>query len=270
MVATQFQLKMRLNVEDKQQREKPSLSQGETILTVDDNPVTESPIPASKRTIMVVNKHPEMVEIVRTMLEENGFNVRRAYSGKDLLAALEKQKPDLIFLDIMMPQMDGFEVLRRLKENQATASIPVIFLTAKVQYEDVLGGYKARADYYITMPFTESQLINGINLVGWESKYKTETQLMLGNNLVGQDSDYEQPASFEEETTETATAAAEESKHSPWIYLSVIAFLSPLFAFLLVAFLHDIGNSVDIRSVIPALALISWIYSMSQRDKRHS
>jgi twitching motility two-component system response regulator PilG len=70
----------------------------------------------------------------------------------------------------MMPEMDGLEVLTKLKEAAETSSIPVILLTAKVQYEDVLGGYKLGADYYITKPFTSTQLINGINLLLGEGK----------------------------------------------------------------------------------------------------
>ncbi len=89
--------------------------------------------------------------------------MRCAYSGEELFASLEEQMPDLILLDIMMPQMDGLELLTRLKENSDTASIPVILLTAKVQYDDVLGGYKMGADYYITKPFTITQLMTGIN-----------------------------------------------------------------------------------------------------------
>jgi len=74
-----------------------------------------------------------------------------------------EQKPDLIILDIMMPQMDGLKVLARLRENSDTASIPVILLTAMVQYEEVLRGYKMGADYYITKPYTATQLLTGIN-----------------------------------------------------------------------------------------------------------
>jgi DNA-binding response OmpR family regulator len=83
---------------------------------------------------------------------------------------LKVQNPDLIILDIMMPEMDGLEVLSRLKAMSETAKIPVILLTAKVQYEDVLGGYKLGADYYITKPFTSTQLVNGINLLLGEGK----------------------------------------------------------------------------------------------------
>ncbi len=127
--------------------------------------MTDSPIPASNRTIMVVDDSPDLVEILRITLEWKGFNVRCAYSGKDLFASLEEQKPDLILLDIMMPKMDGLEVLTRLKGDPGTASIPVILLTAKVQYQDVIKGYKMGADYYITKPFTPTQVLEGVNLV---------------------------------------------------------------------------------------------------------
>lgn len=124
----------------------------------------------AKKIIMVVDDNPDIVTIVKTILEGKGYAVQCAYSGLEVFTCLEEQKPDLIILDIMMPQMDGLEVLRRLKEVAATASIPVILLTAKVQYEDVLGGYKQGADYYITKPFTSTQLINGINLLMGEGK----------------------------------------------------------------------------------------------------
>ncbi len=76
--------------------------------------MTDSHFPASKRTIMVVDDHPDIVEILRKMLELTGFNVRCAYNGLELFASLKEQIPDLILLDIMIPQMDGLEVLTRL------------------------------------------------------------------------------------------------------------------------------------------------------------
>ena len=124
----------------------------------------------NKKTIMVVDDNPDIVTIVKTILEGKGHNVVSAYSGAELFSRLEEQKPDLIILDIMMPQMDGLEVLTQLKGGPNTSSIPVILLTAKVQYEDVLGGYKLGADYYITKPFTSTQLVNGINLLLGEGK----------------------------------------------------------------------------------------------------
>ncbi len=125
--------------------------------------MTDPHLPASRRTIMVVDDSPDLVEIVRLTLEGKGFNVMCAYSGKDLFAGLEKQMPDLILLDIMMPGMDGFEVLTRLRENLDTASILVILLTAKMQYEDVLRGYKLGTDHYLKKPFDNTQLVTSIN-----------------------------------------------------------------------------------------------------------
>lgn len=124
----------------------------------------------ARTTIMIVDDNLDIVTIVKTILEGKGYNVLCAYSGPELFTRLEAQKPDLIILDIMMPQMDGLEVLTRLKETPDTSTIPVILLTAKVQYEDVLGGYKLGADYYITKPFTSTQLLNGINLLLGEGK----------------------------------------------------------------------------------------------------
>jgi CheY-like chemotaxis protein len=124
----------------------------------------------TKKTIMVVDDNPDIITIVKTILEGRGYTVFSASSGLELLSMLPNQKPDLIILDIMMPEMDGLEVLTRLKGKTETSTIPVILLTAKVQYEDVLGGYKLGADYYITKPFTSTQLVNGINLLLGEGK----------------------------------------------------------------------------------------------------
>lgn len=124
----------------------------------------------NKKTIMVCDDNPDIITIVRTILEGKGYSVLSATSGPELLNLLDTHKPDLIILDIMMPEMDGLEVLTRLKGLTETAAIPVILLTAKVQYEDVLGGYKLGADYYITKPFTSTQLVNGINLLLGEAK----------------------------------------------------------------------------------------------------
>ncbi len=120
---------------------------------------------ASKRTIVVVDDDSRLLAMLQIMLEGNHFNVTCANSGQQLFDGLEEQKPDLIILDIMMPHMDGLAVLKRLKETAETSAIPVILLTAKVQQEDMLRGYKLGADYYICKPFTSAKLIKGINLI---------------------------------------------------------------------------------------------------------
>ncbi len=125
--------------------------------------MADANFPSTKSTIMVVDDEPELATILRLMLERKGYRVRCANSGPQLLAGLEEQKPDLILLDVMMPEMDGLEVLTRLKSNPDTVSIPVIMLTALDRYEDRLKGFKMGADHYISKPFTKAQLTEGID-----------------------------------------------------------------------------------------------------------
>jgi len=115
--------------------------------------------------ILVVDDNEDLVDIARKILLARGFEVRVAYSGPSALASVEQRRPDLILLDIMMPQMSGMDVLERLRANPATAGVPVILVTAKDQDEDLLAGYKFGADYYITKPFSPKQLLYGIGLV---------------------------------------------------------------------------------------------------------
>ena len=122
-------------------------------------------------TVIVVDDHPDITDFVKIALEAQGHSVICAHSGPELFRQLEGVKPDVIFLDIMMPKMDGFEVLKRLRENPSTSDIPVILLTAKSQYEDILTGYKEGADYYIPKPFNTTQLLTAMDLVlGWAKK----------------------------------------------------------------------------------------------------
>ncbi len=127
--------------------------------------MTDSHSPASNRTIMVVDDEQDMVDLIKTTLEAKGFGVQSAYNGQEAFNLLGEQKPDLIILDIFMPQMDGLEVLVRLRENPGTASIPVILLTTKMEYKDILEGYQIGANYYIPKPFTKNQLLDGVNSI---------------------------------------------------------------------------------------------------------
>ncbi len=115
--------------------------------------------------IIVVDDNPDITNVVKVTLESAGHQVICAHSGEELFRQLAGLKPDLIFLDIMMPRMDGFEVLKRLKSAPETSTIPVILLTAKGQYEDILKGYKEGADYYIPKPFISAHLLTAIDLV---------------------------------------------------------------------------------------------------------
>ncbi len=127
--------------------------------------MTDSPIPASNRTIMVVDDEQDMVDLIKAMLEAKGYGVQSANSGQEAFNLLGKHRPDLIILDILMPTIDGLEVLVRLRKNPATASIPVILLTSKGEYKDILEGYQRGVNYYIPKPFTKNQLLDGVNSI---------------------------------------------------------------------------------------------------------
>jgi len=133
-----------------------------------------------KLSIMVVDDQPDILDIAKTILERSGHVVQTADSGMKVFSLLEEKKPDLIILDVVMPHMDGLEVLERLKGTAETSSIPVILLTAKVQKENMLRGYKLGADYYIPKPFNSAQLFNGINFVlSGDQKHSNQPDLFF-------------------------------------------------------------------------------------------
>ncbi len=139
--------------------------------------MTDSLFQATKSTIMVVDDDPDLVDILRARLEQREFNVMGVYSGSQALAGIEKQKPNLIVLDIMMPEMDGLEVLRRLKAAPETSSIPIILLTALDEDEDILTGSKMGSDHYITNPFKSAHLMTVIDhLLSGDIRHSVECQ----------------------------------------------------------------------------------------------
>ncbi len=115
------------------------------------------------RKILIVEDDEALLKILQLLLE-NSYDVTLAMNGKQGLEMATSQHPDLILMDVMMPEIDGLEALRRLKDNPEMARIPVILLTAKVDDENIYGGYQLGADYYIPKPFTNAQLLNGINM----------------------------------------------------------------------------------------------------------
>ncbi len=122
--------------------------------------MTDMQFPVSKGIILVADDDPDIVAIAKTTLEKTGYVVQTAGNGLEVFSRLEEQKPDLIILDIIMPHMNGLEVLERLKGTAETSSIPVILMTVKIRQKDLVRGYKQGADYYIPKPFTSSHLVN--------------------------------------------------------------------------------------------------------------
>ena len=117
------------------------------------------------KKILVVDDNIDSIMILRSILESQGFTVLAAQNGLEALEIVARELPDLVLLDVMMPQMSGIEVLERIKTTHATSKVPVIMVTAKIQDEDVMTGYQHGADYYITKPCTAKQLLYGIGLV---------------------------------------------------------------------------------------------------------
>jgi len=115
--------------------------------------------------VLVVDDDNDNLGLVTHMLARRGYEVVTATDGVGALATVERERPDVILLDIVMPEMDGIQVLDRIRAQARSASIPIILVTARSHDEDVLAGYKYGADYYITKPFTEEQLLHGIELI---------------------------------------------------------------------------------------------------------
>ena len=121
---------------------------------------------ANLKCILCVEDEPEMIDLIRLILGRRGFEVKGAAGGIEGLNMIRQQPPDLILLDLMMPDMDGWEVYQQIKADEKTKNIPVIVVTAKAQSIDkVLGLHIAKVDDYITKPFSPQDLLNSVEKV---------------------------------------------------------------------------------------------------------
>jgi signal transduction histidine kinase len=114
-------------------------------------------------TILVVDDSIAIVDIIEKILKKNSYKIIKAYNGEEALKKVSEEQPDLIILDIMMPKMDGLEVLRRLRTSEETRLIPVVMLTSMDYVEDKIAGFSKGADDYITKPFHPKELLARIN-----------------------------------------------------------------------------------------------------------
>lgn len=121
---------------------------------------------ATGKRVVCIEDEPEMIDLVKLILSRKGFQVVGAMGGREGLEAIQREKPDLVLLDIMMPDMDGWEVYQRMKADGTTKAIPVIMVTAKAQSIDkVLGLHIAKVDDYITKPFGPQVLLESVEKV---------------------------------------------------------------------------------------------------------
>jgi len=112
--------------------------------------------------ILVVDDEMKLVRLVKAYLQESGYQVVTAYNGTQALIQFEREEPDLIVLDWMMPEMDGLEVARRIRQ---TSSVPIIMLTAKVEETDRVVGLELGADDYVAKPFSPRELVARVRAV---------------------------------------------------------------------------------------------------------
>jgi len=119
-----------------------------------------------KKKVLCIEDEPEMIDLIKLILERKGFEVLGAVGGKEGLEVIRREMPDLILLDLMMPEVDGWEVFRQMRADEQLKDIPVIVVTAKAQSIDkVLGLHIAKVDDYVTKPFGPQELLKSVNRV---------------------------------------------------------------------------------------------------------
>lgn len=115
-----------------------------------------------RKKILIVEDEESLLKLESILLTSKGYAVEGVADGLAAIEAVKKSRPDLVLLDIMLPQIDGFEVCRRIKSDPETSDIPVIMLTAKKSREDMARGEEVGADWYITKPFKSAMVIETI------------------------------------------------------------------------------------------------------------
>ena len=126
-----------------------------------------------REKLLVVDDEKDFVGFISERLEAKGFDILKAFDGKEGLGMARTQKPDLIILDVAMPEMNGYDVCRRLKADRNYKSIPIIMLTAKFQPNDILFGKEMGSDAYLTKPLELELLLNTVNALLSSQKRKT-------------------------------------------------------------------------------------------------
>lgn len=142
-----------------------------------------------KPFILVVDDNKITTKLLRRYLEANGFDAKEAYDGIDCLEKLEEQLPDAVVLDVMMPRMDGYETVKRIKEQAHTKHIPVVIVTALNDVANQLKSIEAGADDFLSKPIEEKLLIAKVKLLSTLNIHQLDSknlQTALGKALKGE------------------------------------------------------------------------------------
>ncbi|MCK4763362.1 MAG: response regulator transcription factor [Candidatus Aminicenantes bacterium] len=137
-----------------------------------------------KKIIFVVEDEPDIQELITLHLSKSGYRVEKFLESKPMLARLEKQEPGLILLDLMLPDQDGLEVCKILKNSSQYAAIPVIMVTARTEEVDVVLGLELGADDYINKPFSPRELVARVKAVLRRGKHSTDSEEPVSQRIV--------------------------------------------------------------------------------------
>jgi len=144
----------------------------------------------NKSTILVVDDDRSIVKVVRSYLEQAGFTVRVAYDGESALHQLRTEKPDLLVLDLMLPDRDGWEITRIIRSDTTLGAMPIIMLTARVEDTDKIVGLELGADDYITKPFNTREIVARVRALLRRAQFSQAApaqQLRIGALVVDPD-----------------------------------------------------------------------------------
>jgi two-component system response regulator VicR len=137
-----------------------------------------------EKTIICIEDEPAMIELVKLILTSRGYKVMAAMGGQEGLDMIQKAKPDVVLLDLMMPDMNGWDVYQQMKADEYMKTIPVIVVTAKAQNIDkVLGLHIAKVQDYITKPFSPAQLLRSVKRVLGETEEDTDVSASPGKSV---------------------------------------------------------------------------------------
>lgn len=117
------------------------------------------------KKILIVEDDQHIRKLLHILIRKEDIQIEEAVEGNEALEKLANNTYDLVILDIMMPNVDGFQILKTMRESPATATLPVIVVTAKTEDKDLMKGYSMGANYYITKPFEPQDLIHSIELI---------------------------------------------------------------------------------------------------------
>ena len=170
--------------------------------------------------ILVIEDEPANIQTLSTLLKERGYQINIATNGRQALEVLERIRPDLILLDIMMPQMDGFETCRRIKASTAWREIPIIFLTAKTDTADIVRGFELGAVDYVAKPFNAHELLARVNTHLTLDYLHRENERLLLNVL---------PASIANKLKQQVGIIAERFDDASVLFADIVGF-TPLSA----------------------------------------